>query len=276
MTPMAGGVAEVDDGAISWDAAGEGAAVTFLHPGLWDRRTWDEQFGPFSRTYRVVRYDARGYGRSSRPEPGRPYSHVRDLMAVLDAAGVDRTALVGCSMGGGIEIDFAIEHPDRVTALVLVAPGLGGFEGTPEEEAEWEAWEGERGAPIEAAIEAGDLEAAQDLRLQRLWAPLGTDDPAGRRIREIAFDNLQELTMDESMQEELDPPAAARLGEIRAPTLVLPADHDPPWHGRICEVLVRQIPNARLVQIPETDHVLNVRRPAEFNDVVLGFLGEVL
>ena len=276
MTRTAEGVVEVDGGAISWEAAGAGPAVTFLHPGLWDRRTWDDQFGLFSGAYRVVRYDARGYGRSSRPEPGRPYSHVRDLMEVLDAAGVERTALVGCSMGGGIEIDAALEHPDRVTALVLVAPGLGGFEGTPEEEAAWEAWEGERGAPIEAAIEAGDLESAQGLRLRSLWAPLGTEDPAGRRIREIALDNLQELTMDESAAATLDPPAAARLSEILAPTLVLPADHDPPWHRRICEVLVEQIPNARLMQIPETDHVLNMRKPAEFNAAVLAFLGEVL
>ena len=88
------GVAEIEGGAISWEAAGEGAAVTFLHRGLWDRRTWDEQFASFAERYRVVRYDARGYGRSRRPEPGRPYSHVHDLMAVLDAAGVDGTALV--------------------------------------------------------------------------------------------------------------------------------------------------------------------------------------
>lgn len=269
-------VVEADGARLYVEEAGQGPAVVFLHPGLWDSRTWDDQFGPFSEWYRVVRFDARGYGRSSRPEPGRPYSHVRDLVAVLDAVEVERTALVGCSMGGGIEIDVALEHPDRVTALVLVAPGLGGFEGTPEEEAVWEAWEGDRGALIEAAIEAGDLEAAQDLRLKGLWAPLGTDDPAGRRIREIAFDNLQELTMDESGEEELNPPAFARLEEIIAPTLVLPADHDPPWHGRICEVLVERIPNARLVQIPETDHVLNMRRPAEFNDAVLSFLGEVL
>jgi len=276
LTDLDEGVAEFDGGATSWEAAGEGPAVAFLHPGLWDRRTWDEQFASFSRTFRVVRHDARGYGRSSRPEPGRPYSHVRDLMTVLDAAGVGRAALIGCSMGGGIAVDAALEHPERVTALVLAAPGLGGFEGTAEEEAAWEAWEGTRGVPIEAAIDAGDLEAGQDLRLQSLWAPLGTDDPAGRRIREIAFDNLQELTMDESGEEELDPPAFARLEEIRAPTLVLPAEHDPPWHGRICEVLVERIPNARLVRIPETDHVLNMRKPAEFDEVVLAFLGEVL
>jgi 3-oxoadipate enol-lactonase len=257
------------------EVSGDGPAVVFLHPGLWDSRTWDPQFASFAERYRVLRYDARGYGRSTRPEPGVPYSHVRDLVAVLADVGIERAALVGCSTGGGIEIDFALEYPQRAAALVLVAPGLSGFEGTPEEEAAWEAWSAERETAIERAVEAGDLERAQDLRLQ-MWAPLGTDDEAGRRIREIAFDNMHELTMDESGEEGIDPPAAGRLGEIDMPTLVLPADHDPPWHTRICDVLLAGIPNARLVQIPGTDHVINMRRPSEFNRVVLAFLDEVL
>jgi len=267
---------EVEGGSLYVEEDGEGPAVVFLHPGLWDCRTWDEQFALFSDRYRVLRYDARGYGKSSRLAPGVAYSHVRDLVAVLDDAGIDRAAFVGCSMGGGIEIDLALEHPERILALVLVAPGLGGFEGTADEEAGWEAWYVERQPPIDAAIEAGELERAQDLRLQTMWASLGTDDEAGRRIREIAFDNLHELTMDESGKEDLDPPAFVRLGEIAVPTLVLPADHDPPEMDTICSVLAERIPRARLVRIPETDHVINMRRPAEFNRVVLGFLAEVL
>jgi pimeloyl-ACP methyl ester carboxylesterase len=112
--------------------------------------------------------------------------------------------------------------------------------------------------------------------LRWLWAPLGTDDPAGSLIRRIAFDNLQELTMDESGETGIDPPAAGRLGEIDVPTLVLPADHDPPWHERMCEVLAEGIRGARLVRIPETDHVIPLRRPQDFNHLVLGFLAEVL
>ena len=73
--------------------------MVFLHPGLWDGRVWDEQFGVFSRTYRVLRFDFRGYGRSSRPEPGRPYSHVDDLAAVMDAACLEPTTIRSCSEG---------------------------------------------------------------------------------------------------------------------------------------------------------------------------------
>jgi 3-oxoadipate enol-lactonase len=269
------GVVEVNGGRLEFDVAGSGPAVVFLHPGLWDRRTWDDQFGVFAETYRVVRYDARGYGRSSRPETGIPYSHVEDLAAVMDAAGVEHAALVGCSMGGGIGLDFALERPNRVSALVLAAPGVSGFEGTSEEEAEWKAGWGELERAIDEAVAAGELERALDLHLTTL-AALGTDDDAGRRIRDIALDNLHEITRDDSGRARLDPPAIDRLEDVAAPTLVLPAEHDPPWHARACDVLAERIPNARLVQMPGTDHILNMRRPAKFNRVVLEFLGEVL
>ena len=268
---------EIEGGRLYVEETGEGPALVFLHPGLWDSRTWDPQFEAFAEQgYRVLRLDARGYGRSSRPEPGVPYSHVRDLLAVIDDAGLERAALVGCSMGGSTAIDFTLVHPDRVAALVLAAAGPSGFEGTPQQEAAWEAWWAERDAPVDAAVEAGELERAQDLRLRTMWAQLGTDDEGGRRVRDIAFDNLHELTMDESAQERLDPPAFARLAEIAVPTLVLPADHDPPEMEPIAVALSEMIPNATLVRIPETDHVVNLRRPDEFNRVVLGFLAEAL
>jgi pimeloyl-ACP methyl ester carboxylesterase len=276
MIRMERGFLEFDGGTLAWESSGAGPGVVFLHPGLWDSRVWDEQFGVFSRTYRVLRFDFRGYGRSSRFEPGRPYSHVSDLAAVMEAAGVDRAAVIGNSMGGGVAVDFALTHPARVSALVLASPALSGFEGTPEEEAAWEAAFADAEHGIEEAATAGDLDRAEDLRLRWLWAPLGTDDPAGARIRRIAFDNLHELTMDESGQTAIDPPAAARLDEIEAPTLVLPADHDPPWHERMCIEIAEGIRGARVVRIPETDHVIPLRRPNEFNRVVLGFLGEVL
>lgn len=262
---------ELPDGArLHHEIAGEGPTVTLIHPGLWDMRTWDREFETFQDAgFRVLRYDVRGYGRSSRPEAGASYSHVRDLAALLDAAEVTQTAIVGCSMGGGIGLDFALEHPERVWALVAVASGLGGFEFSEEEE----EWWAERDAPIEALIEAGELEKAQDLRLE-IWAPLGTSDDAGARIREIAFDNLHEIVMDESGEERLDPPAAHRLGEIDVPTLILEAEHDPPEMHRICDFLAREIIGARKVVVEGADHVVNLRQPERFEDLVLPFLAD--
>jgi pimeloyl-ACP methyl ester carboxylesterase len=259
------------DGAhLEYEIAGEGPTVTLIHPGLWDMRTWDREFPRFVEAgYRVLRYDVRGYGRSSRPEPGMSYSHVRDLLALLDANDVTQTALVGCSMGGGIELDFALEHPERVWALVPIASGLGGFEST-EEEDEWWA---QRDEPIEALIEAGDLEKAEELQLE-IWAPLGTADERGARIREIAFDNIHEITMDESGAVRLDPPAAHRLGEIDVPTLILEAEHDPPDMRRIADFLAKEIMGSRKVVVEGADHVVNMRQPERFEELVLPFLAE--
>jgi 3-oxoadipate enol-lactonase len=270
MEPLTGSLG-VPGGSIYYEIAGEGPAVTLIHPGLWDSRTWDPQVPVLlDAGYRVVRYDARGYGRSSRLT-GEPYSHTRDLIALLDALDVAQTVLVGCSMGGAIAIDVTLEHPDRVAALAVAAAGLGGFESLQEED-DW--WEG-RDAEIEAAVEAGDLERAQDLRLA-IWAPLGTNDAAGRRIREIAFDNLHELAMDASAEEELDPPAARRLGEIDVPTLVVIADHDPPDFRRLGDVIARGILGARKVTIEGADHVVNMRQPEAFNRALLSFLADVV
>lgn len=255
-------------GRLHYEIAGAGPVVTLLHPGLWDMRTWDPQFEPWLERFRMLRYDQRGYGKSSRPD-GASYSHVRDLVALLDHLHIDRTALVGCSMGGALAIDATLTVPERVWALVPIAPGLGGFV---ENEAE-EAWWDERGAPIEAAMEAGDLERAQDLSLG-IWAPLGVDDETGALIKQIARDNIHELTMDESGVEELDPPSALRLGDIDVPTLVVEARHDPPDMRRASQLIAREVLDGRLVTI-DADHVVNMRAPEAFDDAVLPFLMEM-
>ena len=128
-----------------------GPGVTFLHPGLWDSRTWDPQFAVLGGPVPLLRYDLRGYGRSSRLDGCALLARPRSRGAAR-SRGVERTALVGCSMGGGVAIDFTLEHPERVRRWWRSPPRSVGFEALEEEEAWWD----ERAAPIEAAIEAGD------------------------------------------------------------------------------------------------------------------------
>ena len=257
------GFVEVPGGKLFFETAGSGPPVVFIHPGLWDCRTWDDQFGVFAESHTAIRYDVRGYGKSSFPT--EPYSDVEDLAAVMDRVGAHRAALVGCSMGGNVAISFALEHPDRVSALVPVASGCSGFEAP---EGRWEGvW-----APIGEALQAGELERATDLLLE-IWAPLGTSDPAGRRIREIALDNTQQFRLDEEdLAIQLDPSPFARLEEISAPTLVILGSDDVEDIADIGEALATRIPGARKVVIERADHVVNMRQLSEFNRVVLDFL----
>ncbi len=263
------GTIELGDGAhLAFEDVGEGPAVVLLHPGLWDMRTWDPQVPVLTQEgYRVIRYDLRGYGRSSRPS-AEPYSHVADLWAVLDHLGVDDAALIGCSMGGRVAIDATLTNPERAWALVAVAAGVGGFEASAEEDDWWDDAMREG----YAAYDAGDMVAAQDWRL-RVWASMGTDDEAGAAIRRIAMDNLHEMTMDESAEIELDPPAVHRLHEIDTPTLVIKAEHDPPFSRRTTDLIAAEIPAARIVML-DADHVVNLRAPEAFDAALLPFLAE--
>jgi 3-oxoadipate enol-lactonase len=264
-----GTIALPDGGHLAFEDMGDGPAVVLLHPGLWDMRTWDPQMPTFAEAgYRVVRYDLRGYGRSSRPT-GDPYSHVTDLWTVLDHLGVHDAALVGCSLGGAVAIDAVLTDAERAWALVPVASGLGGFEASAEEEDWWD----DAMAPAEAALQEGDTERAQTIRLG-MWASLGTDTEPGASISRIAFDNIHELSMDESAEIELDPPAARRLDEIDVPTLVIKAQHDPPFSRRVSDVIAAGVPAARSLML-DADHVVNLRAPDAFDAAVLSFLGEV-
>src|SRR5204862_3952743 len=120
------GTVEVEEGVhLRYDESGAGPAVVLIHPGLWDRRVWDEQMESFPAAgFRTIRYDQRGYGESSRLT-GDPYSPAEDLRALLDHLDVPQAALVGCSIGDGIAINFTLENPDRVWAFVPVASGHG-------------------------------------------------------------------------------------------------------------------------------------------------------
>src|SRR5712672_1954620 len=115
------------DGGEVWsdDSGGDRPPLVLLHPGVGDSRIWDPVLPALTAKYRVIRYDARGFGQS--PAPAVKFSLLRDLAAVLDHYGVQRAALVGCSQGGGSALGLVLDQPERVSALVLLCPGIPGF-----------------------------------------------------------------------------------------------------------------------------------------------------
>src|SRR5215468_6499103 len=112
------------DGGEVWadDSGGDGPPLILLHPGVGDSRIWEPVLPGLTRSRRVIRYDARGFGRS--PAPTVNFSLLSDLIAVLDHFSVDRAAIVGCSQGGGSALGLALEQPERVAALVLLCSSV--------------------------------------------------------------------------------------------------------------------------------------------------------
>ncbi|HEU0042341.1 MAG TPA: alpha/beta fold hydrolase, partial [Jiangellaceae bacterium] len=113
---------------LAYDVIGEPRAdaepVLLVHAGVTDRRSWGPLTDRLALTRQVIRFDMRGFGETTyEPEP---WSRVDDAVAVLDAAGAARAAVVGASMGGSAAIDLTLAHPDRVERLVLIAPAVSG------------------------------------------------------------------------------------------------------------------------------------------------------
>jgi 3-oxoadipate enol-lactonase len=238
-----------------YEDSGSGSPVVLLHESVVDSRIWDRFLPLVTNRLRTIRYDQRGYGRS--PMWDGPYSPVDDLMSVMDAAGVERAALLGTSRGGRIAIQAAIKRPERTSALVLAVSGLAGhplnIEGTPEQEARWEA--------AEAAGDAAEL-AELDLEI---WAPMGVDE----ELRAMFLENAEASNADDPDVEE---PSVGRLGKIGVPTLVITAGHDVPAIAEVGEILAREIPGAERAVIEEADHMIQWRAPEELAALVLEFL----
>ena len=114
-------------GRLYFEAAGSGDVVVLIHDNMGDRRIWDAQFNAFAERWRVIRYDARGFGRSSVPVERQPYSHHDDLAALLEHLGVNQAHVIGQSMGAGIGTDFVLAYPDMSSSLLSVGPWVSGY-----------------------------------------------------------------------------------------------------------------------------------------------------
>ena len=126
------GSVEINGAQIAYEIAGAGHALTLIHAGIADKRMWDAQFATFAESYRVLRYDIRGFGQSTLP--AGPYTMREDLRALLQHLGIARTHMIGISMGGSIAIDFTLDYPEMVSALIPVAAGISGEEAAPDPE----------------------------------------------------------------------------------------------------------------------------------------------
>jgi pimeloyl-ACP methyl ester carboxylesterase len=268
--PSRSGTLSVPGAGLYWESTGTGPALLLVHAGIADHSMWDDDVPALAATHRVVTFDCRGYGRSASTDVA--FSNRADIAALMDHLGLDRAALLGCSRGGQIALDFTLEQPARVSALVMVASGPGGLEHDP--------------TPEELAL----FESEEPMWLARDWAGIADLDvrvwvdgvgqsvdrvpaPIRERVRAMCLAKY-EAGYPDGQPIVLDPPAGVRLEEIAIPTLVVHGDLDVSYISAAADAMEAGIAGARRVTLPGVAHMVNLERPLEFRRLALDFLAE--
>jgi pimeloyl-ACP methyl ester carboxylesterase len=260
------GYSSVEGEKLFYEMAGEGADIVLLHDGLVHREVWDGQFRELAKNFRVMRYDRRGYGKSSNPKV--PFSNIEDLNQLFIQLKIDSAIVCGMSAGGGIAIDFCLRYPKKVTALVLVGAVVSGY-----------------GYSSHMLSRGGRISLEQLLAdPKKFIAYFGSEDPytisseniqAREKFLRLLEANPINVTIDKfKFQKPRDRLAVKFLSEINVPTLVLVGEHDIPdvhAHSGVIEV---GIPNAKREVISKAGHLVPLEQPEAFNAAVLTFFKE--
>jgi len=254
MIAVDGGEVWADDSGGDGGAGGARPPLVLLHPGVGDSRFWEPVLPALTESYRVIRYDNRGFGQS--PPPTVKFSLFGDLVAVLDHYGLDRVAIVGCSQGGGSALGLAIDQPERVSALVLLCPGVPGFPwpdlAEPDSDSD-SAEPDELEAEYERALAASDVDGLAAV-MQRVWAAAGPTPAVMEQLRSAA-----RAVISSGDLELRDPPVFNRLGSISVPVSLLVGDADyPPLVASNLQAAAR-IHGCELTVVPGMDHLPTLR-----------------
>lgn len=248
---------------IYYQSYGQGVPVVFLHGFGLDSRMWEPQLEPFAQAFRVIRYDLRGYGRSSLP--AEPYAQTDDLLWLLRYLDAIPAHLVGLSMGGQFALRFALTYPQAVRSLVLAGSALDGYRWS----VQWqERWQG-----ILSVARAGDLQEAKRRWLSHpLFAP-ALEQPlvaASLATQINGYSGWHWINRDPDQPP--NPPVLDRLEQVVQPALVVVGERDLADFQTIAHTLASRLPHSRKVVIPKAGHMVNLEAPDGFNQEVLEFL----
>ncbi len=241
---------------------GAATGALFLHGFGGDLQTWDGVWAAMGEALPALRYDLRGFGRS--PAGGDDsFDHGDDLLAIVDALALPRCDLVGVSMGGSIALDFALDHPERVRRLVLISPGLVGWEWSAPWRARWRA--------IVEQARAGRMDEARRLWWQHPLFETTRNSAAGPGLwRSIeCFAGAQWLRDGQRLRL----PDVERLHQLAPPTLLLTGGRDVEDFRLIADLIEASASDLRRIDFPECGHLLQLERADACARHIVDFLG---
>lgn len=244
-----------------YESHGTGPAVVFAHGRGGNHLSWWRQIPAFSKEFRCVTFDHREFGLSRNPPDQRgKNAYAEDLARLLDHLEIESAFLVGQSMGGWTCLNFALQHPSRVRALVLT--NTSGGIGDP--------------SVVDILIKRGDAGA------QRITGP-GFDESEP----ELAFLIAQFRMLNDALNPPLretrasfmtsrEGPKAAELSRMSVPTLMIGSHQDVLFPPDVMQAAVRLIPRARLKMFDGGGHYVHYELPVEFNQTVMTFFRDNL
>lgn len=259
----------VPGGTLAYDVVGHGPPLVFIHAAIADRRMWDREVMSYPRSFRVIRYDVRGFGEST-PAVSE-YSNANDLADILDELGINTATLVGASQGGLIALDFAHRYPGRVHRLALVGSGLELF--GPEDDSQV------RGALKDLQDRWGRAlsdwkEGRTEEAVQGVLTTFGSSQrgPSRVQVESLIRRNLEEIVTDRSARHALCSVTPADLSKLTVPTLVILGTKDHPAIRWAAHKLAETVPGSRCRDIIGADHLPNLSTPIEFDAALREFL----
>ena len=261
------GVVHLPDGDIPYEIQGRGPTVVLIHGYTQNMSIWDEQMPVFTPKYRVIRYDVRGFGRSTGHVDHT--AQASDLAALLDSLRVPSATLVGLSMGSQIALNFAVNYPQRVRALVLYgAPPTMDFHvaAPPELMAAFQRYP-------EIVKKHGLDSLRKELFASELaWSPPNRPDINRKLEKAWAGYTARDMTDPKPPSNRVPPTRLSQINEVRVPVLVIHGDHELAWFRQFADTLMARLPIARRVVIADGGHGAHFAQPDAFNRAVLQFL----
>lgn len=256
---------------LYYEVKGKGSPVILLHGHSLDTRMWDEQYDAFARKHRVVRFDFRGYGKSSQQTETFQFTHMEDLITVMDSLHIERAHIVGLSMGAFVAADFLALHPERIISCTMASGGLKTYKGPSQPMDSVE--KAKRDREIAKLKEYG-VERMKSDWLEQLIATGGSHRETMRRPLKAMIDTWtawQPLHKEVRLIEAHDAEVVFRSHKTMTPTLILSGDAEgdgKPHRSWMLDYL----PNGEQITLHDCGHMMNMEQPKLFNKTVLKFI----
>jgi pimeloyl-ACP methyl ester carboxylesterase len=266
--------ADVNGTRLYYEITGEGFPLMFSHEFAGDYRSWEPQVRFFSRRYRVITYNHRGYPPSDVPTTPEAYSEailVEDLYQLLQVLKVPKAHLAGLSMGAGVVLNFGLKHPEMCASLIIASCGSGSTNR--------EQFLRQSTTMVEQLEKEGMKAFAEDLNQGPPRRRFQQKDPRGwQESKEQMFEHSALGSALVFRGVPLKRPTIfdheAGLKQLRVPTLLMMGDEDESCFEPTI-FMKRQMPRAGLMVFPRSGHVLNLEEPDLFNRAVLDFVTAV-